>query len=792
MEQNSVIAAPSRWQNSLRWVLVALLQLPMMLVIAGQYTPWIPGQVAAGLDPSYVFAMNQALQQGLEFGRQIVFSFGPFSALHTQVVLAPSDHLMLMLGSLLALTYWLLNLRLTMSRPLLWQVLWWLALASLISNRDVLFYSYQLLLLLLLYQALDRSRPLPLRRRDSYLLMPGFFMLGLFPLLKVSQFSSSISLLLLTSLWLIWQREWRWLLQLVAPFLSGLVLFWLLAGQALENLGLYLWRTPWLVSGFSEAMSLQGRWLEIFLYVTAVALLLKAWFSTTTAAQKPRWWLLAALMLLMFFIAKGAFVRHDAHALMAGQGLVMLLLLLPFPERQRVAASTLLLVFLCWFLIDAHHLKSSTESIYGRWQSNHEKLIYGLRYRLQNPNWLAQRQLEAVKKIRQINPFPVLPGTVDIYPWDQSSLIASGNPWRPRPLIQSYSVYNPALAQLNREFLGSDQAAEYLLFNVKNIDKRFPSLADGASWPLILQHYQVLETVGEYLLLQRVVNSESVQEPALISRTQLALDQWHEVPLTEALQWVKLELKPSLVGRLVGFLYKPEPLQIEVKLANQQNKRYRLISGMAEAGFLLSPLVSNQQEFQRLYADYDLQVENRVVAFKVIADAAAWQWQRNFDFQSFAVKIPAALQIDSRSLMQTQLSADNLKIQPAKKCVGFVDRVNGKKPAKAPQKTGATLAVHGWFALDTKTAELPDEVVLVLQSQSTGLQYYSTRRYQREGLGNYFKNPAMSQAAFDSLIDVTNWPDKDAYLSVALRQGSVLTPCSQYKIPLKINQLTHE
>ena len=48
---------------------------------------------------------------------------------------------------------------------------------------------------------------------------------------------------------------------------------------------------------------------------------------------------------------------------------------------------------------------------------------------------------------------PLLPGTSDIYSYEQTALIASGNTWDPRPVIQSYSAYGPSLARMNREHL---------------------------------------------------------------------------------------------------------------------------------------------------------------------------------------------------------------------------------------------------------------------------------------------------------------------------------------------------
>ncbi|WP_254706813.1 hypothetical protein [Ralstonia pseudosolanacearum] len=52
--------------------------------------PWLPVMPQAGLDHSWVLGMNQAVAQGLVFGRDMIFTFGPYaSGLHKIV---PSGH----------------------------------------------------------------------------------------------------------------------------------------------------------------------------------------------------------------------------------------------------------------------------------------------------------------------------------------------------------------------------------------------------------------------------------------------------------------------------------------------------------------------------------------------------------------------------------------------------------------------------------------------------------------------------------------------------------------------------
>ena len=72
------------------------------------------------------------------------------------------------------------------------------------------------------------------------------------------------------------------------------------------------------------------------------------------------------------------------------------------------------------------------------------------------------------------------------------------------------------------------------------------------------------------------------------------------MPAEPELIWVKLDLEPEFSGRLMGLVYKPSPLFLEIKTARGPAARYRLIPGVARGGFLLSPLVSDGMSFAML------------------------------------------------------------------------------------------------------------------------------------------------------------------------------------------------
>ena len=71
--------------------------------------------------------------------------------------------------------------------------------------------------------------------------------------------------------------------------------------------------------------------------------------------------------------------------------------------------------------------------------------------------------------------------------------------------------------------------------------------------------------------------------------------------MTNGCIWAKLEVTPTWLGAIATKLYKPPILWLKVR-APRGEAAFRLIPGMARAGFLLSPAVTDFSEFSALAA----------------------------------------------------------------------------------------------------------------------------------------------------------------------------------------------
>jgi hypothetical protein len=241
----------------------------------------------------------------------------------------------------------------------------------------------------------------------------------------------------------------------------------------------------------------------------------------------------------------------------------------------------------------------------------------GIKNRFENRNWPKLEFDAAVNSLRVKASFPVFPGTTDIYSYNQSYLIASGNTWSPRPILQSYSVYTPELAEINRKHLLGNQAPDNIIFKVQTIDGRIPSIDDGASWPILMFNYRPTRMENDFLFLQKKANISDIEEPLKLTSEKHTFGERVNLPESNQPVFAQIEIKPTVLGRIASILFKPSQLQITMELKNGLKKQFPIIAGMAKSGFVLSPLIENTAEFGMLYGESGLLDKKQVKSFAI-------------------------------------------------------------------------------------------------------------------------------------------------------------------------------
>jgi len=786
------IASPPRTAGAGTRAAVAsrrFLALLLLATLVAVMVPLAPLMPTAGLDPSWRYAINQAVAQRLAFGSDVVFTFGPYGSVYTRMFHPATDGLMLGGSLFLAVGYWACLLVLMRSAGRLWPLLFCGVLAGFVVLPDPLLFSQPLLVGLATYRLVFTSDRAVLDRRWSpWLVALVFAPFGLLPLVKGSTVVPCAAIGGVCVAAFVAHRRLAAAVACVAAPLLALVGCWLAAGQALAALPGYLLGMAPIVSGYTEAMAVDGNRTDIWIFLAASAMVLLTIVSRRSPVRWARAFLLLVFPLYLFITFKAGFVRHDGHAVIAGTGIVFAAFALPFAFSSRATPLVIALALCAWWQVDRQWVKTTPRGFADGVVATYANAWHGFRHREAGDGWPASEYRTAVASLRAQARFPVLAGTSDIYPFDQAWLLASGNTWSPRTVLQSYSAYTPALAEADRRFLLGPRAPHNIFFSVQPLDERLPSLDDGASWPVLLQRYAPVQMRNGFVVLKKDPHAGPFVEPRAIARGHYRFGERIALPSSDRPLFAQIAFRPTLAGSVAALVYKPSQLQIQLELADGSTRPFRMVAGMARSGFVVSPLVESTAQFARLYGKPAARDGRRVVAMRMYSPGRSSRfWQDAFDLtlsRIDAVASAEAVDLNDYDAFDAALSGAPATAAP--RCEGSIDMVDG---ATTPTHVAASgsLRVDGWLAVSATRGRLADAIYVVLTDAQGHRIYLTTHLSPRADLASGFHDPAMANAGFSTTADISRLHG-DYELSLASKSAGALTTCPDIAIPARIGK----
>jgi len=631
------------------------------ITVLAVFIPFNPRMPARGLDASWEFAMNEGVARHMSFGKDIVFTYGPYASIVTRTYSPATDRRMMWGSLLLAVSYVSTVLYVSRGRKRYILLILLLFLAT-FGGAELLLLSYSFLVAVCALKQIDsddKSKALDLTWRQVLAGVVMWSTLGLLPVVKGSLLLPFVASVVIPSALLLYRFRFKSAFLLLSIPVAAVVALWITAGQSLADLPAYLRGTIALTSGYTEAMATSWGTLPsvigdglVFAFLALSALLF--WsicrFSQLSGASK---WMLTTLCAVFLLVAfKHGFIATAALSGAFSSFAVFILIIgLLYMDRYLIWSLSIILVLTAAtsimrdkVLVEEVHerfgvgaawsggaqgdilafceeraIGALSRTTYGSALSTYSQAWDGLYARVSRSNGLAVQFARAKADIRSEYVLPALNGTADFYEYDQSVLLASNNDWSPRPIIQSYSAYTPELLSLNEQHLRGGDAPDWVLFHLETIDGRLPSLDDGLSWPALLDNYSFTSYNGQFVLMHKkpVVQGSSNYE-AVFEKT-CKIGAMVTLPDADGLLFAEIDLKPTLAGRLLIALFNPPQLRIAVGLRNGTSRSYRVVPNMMTTGFLVSPLVSNTSEFASLAAGSTLLSNDRTVKSVTIA-----------------------------------------------------------------------------------------------------------------------------------------------------------------------------
>lgn len=611
-----------------------------MITVLFVFTPFKPGMPsdANPLDPSWILGVNYAVSKGWVFGKDFMFTFGPFASIYSRGYHPATDTLMMFGAVYLSILY--MGAALYLVRECAWYVVAILVAAILFLSisPDALLLSYSLLVAIFTF----KTAPVVSKtttKKDQLTVFTAilFSAFGLYPLIKGTLFVLYFVVALCSITILFYYKKWFTGVAVFIAILLSTFFFWDYSGQSLVNLPGYFLSMSEIISGYSEAMMISGDVSEIYAYLL-VSLVLLITISKIDASRVLRLYLGCIYFIYLFIAFKAGFVRHDAHALISANALLyaglLLVLVVPIANLKLSAISSTG----CAFFIGFHYLTPASTIAY--FTNTYIDGLSGLVTRLQTEDQYTLEYEHSLAQIKSRSGFPDLHGSVDSIPINQAKLISNGYDWQPRPIFQSYAAYNPTLATRNYNYLLGSNAPENIIFQVSTIDDRYPSLDDGLSWQILISNYRPIKEVNDFIVLKKIKGINAIDGRLLLLDGEYEMGKKVIPPKNNGLLFMQLDIKPTLAGRLLNILFKSSELRIMVYLKSGAVRNYRIIPTMAKTDFIFSPLIENSVEFRSLFLDPKSLAPNAIESFEIYPENKAWAWQRDYKIQFSEFNFP--------------------------------------------------------------------------------------------------------------------------------------------------------
>ena len=722
------------------WALAGT-SLALTVLVFTIFEPLLPDPT---LDGSWRYALASAAARSMAFGREFVFTFGPLGMLYSGFRLPSQDALYL--GFHVLLSAGLFAGFLLSARPALRPALILLpVVVAGVVIQDAVFF---VLPFTLLVGCSRRNLPRPAWGAAVVLLAAAD---GVLPLIKGTMSLPVAGCTALATGILARDRS-PWAAVIPAVTVGATLAAWESAGQRLSDLPAYLRSQSEVAAGYTDAMSIFGPPGDAAAFLAVAAALVALW-----TAAAPRGWRTATALacgLVCFVSFKAGFVRDDGHSLIAASALALLGTLLVLHDPSRRAALGLAVGVGGWAWVAHGTLDVSPRAVGSRLAAATSGSLRSIRRRARHPDLTFAPFERQAAAIRDGLDWLGGGGTFDIYPIDHTLLLASGLPWAPRPVVQSYSAYSPVLAALNAAHVEGPDAPDNLLFDVNPPDDRYPSLDDGASWPSILSRYDHAGFDGSFAHLKRSAAGHPATVAAPFLRRSIAFDE--EVVLPPGSPddvWATLDFHPSAIGRLASILFKRPLLHIDVTDRNGTTRRYRMVAGAGAAGFLLSPTVASARDFVALkLGDREILPDKTVRSFRLHQDSTYPFWGTRVDvaLAALAVTPDPADGNDLRGRLAPGRALAGIPV--GGECA--IDSVAGQLPGEAPIRVASpVLAVEGWAMLSTE-GKAENDAARVALTDAGHAFYAPSTKLRRAELNGFFGLPPRARVAFSSVADL--------------------------------------
>lgn len=586
--------------RKISWSAIALLAATALVFLLGFRFDQPPA--GYDIDPSWATVVAWGAQHSAQWGRDLVFTYGPLGWLSPQFSYLPEMLPAAIAGQTALSAAYALLFWFACSSLALWPRLMVLALVAWFGTAwagDVLWLTLHPIALLALWQVRERGAGL----RTALAVVAGIACAVPW-LAKFSLFPLWLLWLLCAPLTMARHGRSGWLA--AGASVAASLLLWRVLGQEFSGLGRHIHTALQVAVGYADAMQRPGAaGTDLIGYVAlaVVVAALAAAFVRANLRWNERIGLFALIAATAALAFKAAFTRVDpTHLLVFFPTAALMAVLagaLAAPAAiRRAGAVAALICALSAFALPALRADQKLFLAIGASSADAaaQRALDLILLPMRGDEWA-----QAAARTRNEAAMPqtraaVGADSIDIMSVGQGVLFLNRLDYRPRPVFQSYSAYSPELTALNRDFIASARGPQWMLLDLRAIDGRLPTSEDPQAFLQVLQTYSPDSGERGLLLMRRDAQAQAQARSRPVGEAQARLGEFVAVPSSPGrMLAVAIEVRPTAWARAASALQRAPQLYIDLELDDGSQHSFRIVPGAARAGFLLSPHIDSTQ-----------------------------------------------------------------------------------------------------------------------------------------------------------------------------------------------------
>ncbi|HMK18615.1 MAG TPA: hypothetical protein VK492_10450 [Chitinophagaceae bacterium] len=727
-----------------------------------------------GLDPSWNISLHLANKYDLVFGKDFVFTYGPFGVLYSRLPISVNKYFYLLFDLYFLCTF-IFVARKIFKAYFNFIIVLFAFLIVIVAMYDAAEQWFFFFLLFFLFSFLKEPAG-----KIGYLVQAALISIFCF-YYKLGLGISSLTIFTMAITYAVIRKKLP-VRNYIIIVVSYLLILWLCAVAFNVDMKGYLKGAIHIIDGFNDSMFIPlAAGLYKFAFASiAILAIIAFWilYRLITFVRKKEVlrnideiFLYLLFTMAVYVLFKSSFVRFDGHIFLFFKSMsIVIILIYLFTQgkiEKRIAS------FACWAVV-----------LISLWVVNSAPGSYKPVNRIFNLSFidfkigeiknyftgLKNYDAEVTKSdklLSQDNEFRKIIGnhSVDIIPAEVSKIYFNGFHYNPRPVIQSYTAYDGYLDNLNYEKYMSANAPDYVLFSMSSIDDRFAFFDETKTKLALINNYKVVGEVDEELILKKRDTSRSLIKLKEEENLIIKLGEDILVKRSSDIQVSSLFIEYNLTGKLRRLVYQPPVMKIFFTLENDEIKSFRVSKTILEGGVILNKFVDNKEEFQLLMQS-DGKLSTSVKKIRLESYPANTGFIRTVrmknSYYRFANK-PTSEQItDSIGItgimnkFRPLRIGDTTVLQPEELHYNIEDF----------SSHGQTIRVSGW-AFSEKNDNKNFLVKAILQSGNTVYELPSERKH-RPDLPAFFARDDIEYSGISSLVSRAQLPPGEYKLGIGL------------------------